>query len=218
MSDETSKPVEEHKHHHHPEVEVERIESVSSTTTPWSVRLVFGILGVVFLGAAIAAWEFRAFFEGHVAQSLPYIIIGLAVIGIGAIVESITTEIWLALIIGVAALAVTFLIVGRAQIYPAVDNGMFMVDRFTGAVQYCTPDGCKPLAEVKELPKPQPLPQTTPSDVPAAVTGALTAPQQQTPTSQEPAPAASQAPAVIPATSQAPAQQTKPSTANSGKH
>jgi hypothetical protein len=152
---------EEHEHHH--EVEVERIETVSSTTTPWTVRLVFGILGLIFLGSAVAGWWFRDVFDDKIAVYLPYVIIGLVVIGAGAIVESITTEIWLALIGGVIALAVTFLIVGRTQIIPA-DGALYTVDRFSGQVHFCTPDGCLPLKEVASLPKP-PAP---PADATAA--------------------------------------------------
>jgi hypothetical protein len=158
---------------HRPNIEIERIETVSSSTTPWSIRLIFGILGVVFLGAALAAWQFRALFEGHIALALPYIIIALAVFGVGAIVESITTEIWLALIAGIIALAVTYLIVGRDQVYPAPGTGLFMVDRFTGGVQYCTPDGCKVLQEVKDLPK---LPVPLPPEVQTVISGPLPPP------------------------------------------
>jgi hypothetical protein len=167
MSEEKVEAVaQEHEaHHHHTDVEVERIETVSSTSTPWTVRLVFGILGVVFLGCAVAAWQFRDLFNGHIADSLPYIIIGLVVIGAGAIVESITTEIWLALIGGVIALAVTFLIVGRAQIVPA-EGALYKIDRFTGAAEFCTPDGCVPLKQIAELPKPPAPPP--PSVNPAA--------------------------------------------------
>lgn len=151
MSDEKVEVTAEGHHHHHPEIE--RIETVSSTTTPWTVRLVFGVLGLVLIGTAVAAWEFRALFNDHIAQALPYIIAGLGVIGVGAIVESITTEIWLALIGGLIALAVTFLIVGRSQIIPS-EGALYVVDRFSGTVQFCTPDGCKPLKQVAELPKP----------------------------------------------------------------
>ena len=178
MSDDKIETVgEEHHGHHHHEVEVERIETVSSTTTPWLVRLVFGVLGLVFLASAIAAWQFRDLFNGHIAQALPYIIIGLGVIGIGAIVESITTEIWLALIGGVIALAVTFLIVGRSQLLPS-DGAVYVIDRFTGSVQFCTPDGCLPLKQVSELPKPPapPAPPPPPVADPAAAAPVAPAP------------------------------------------
>ena len=198
MSDDKIETVgEEHEghHHHHPDVEVERIETVSSTTTPWLVRLVFGILGLVFLASAIAAWQFRDLFNGHIAQALPYIIIGLGVIGVGAIVESITTEIWLALIGGVIALAVTFLIVGRSQLLPS-EGAVYVIDRFTGSVQFCTPDGCLPLKQVSELPKP-PAPPAPPPPPPVAEPAAV-APVA-------PAPAAAPVPPPPPPPAKAPA-------------
>jgi hypothetical protein len=168
MSEDKVEPVTEEHHHHHQDVEVERIETVSSASTPWMVRLVFGILGVVFLASAVAAWQFRDLFNGHIAESLPYVIIGLGVIGVGAIVESITTEIWLALIGGVVALAVTFMIVGRSQIIPS-EGALYVVDRLSGSVQFCTPDGCLPLKQVSALPKPPapPPPAAAPVKAPA---------------------------------------------------
>ncbi len=171
MSEDKTGAAEGH-HHYRPDVEVERIETVSSTTTPWTVRLIFGILGIVLLATALAAWQFRGLFSEHITQALPYIITGLGVLGIGAIVESITTEIWLALIAGVVALVVTFLIVGRSQLIPTEGSALFVVDRFTSAVQFCTQDGCKPLPQVAELPKPAPVvlpPEPSPVAPPAAV-------------------------------------------------
>lgn len=157
---------EPHHHHHHDDVEVERIETVSSTTTPWTVRLFMGLIGVVLIGSAIAGWWFRDFFNGEIAAYLPYIIVGLAVLGILGIVESITVEIWITLIVGVVALAVTFLIVGRMQIIPN-EGALYTIDRFTGAVQFCTPDGCLPLKQISELPKP-PAPPPPPAETTAA--------------------------------------------------
>jgi hypothetical protein len=193
-------------HHHHPEVEIERIETISSSTTPWTVRLIFGILGIVFLATALAAWQFRGLFDGHITQALPYIIAGLGVLGIGAIVESITTEIWLALITGVVALIVTFLIVGRSQVLPVEGSALFVVDRFTSAVQFCTQDGCKPLPQVAELPKSAPV--VLPELPPAA---AVLPPVASTvpPTAVATVPAATPAPVVAPPPAKAPAK-TKP--------
>jgi hypothetical protein len=181
-------------HHHHADVEIERIETVSSTTTPWTVRLIFGILGIVFIASAVAAWWFRDLFDGHIAQALPYVIIGLVVIGAGAIVESITTEIWLALIGGVIALAVTFLIVGRSQIFPA-DGALYVVDRFSGTVQFCTPDGCLPLKQVAELPKPPAPPAPPPPPAEMAPPPADVAPAAPAPVAPPPVPAKAPAPA-----------------------
>ena len=195
MSDDKIETVgEEHEgHHHHHDVEVERIETVSSTTTPWLVRLVFGILGFVLLASAFAAWQYRDLFNAHIAQSLPLIIVALAVIGAGAIVESITTEIWLALIGGVIALAVTFLIVGRSQLLPS-EGAVYVIDRFTGSVQFCTPDGCLPLKQVSELPKP-PAPPPPPPPPPPVADPAAVAPAPAAVLPPPPPPAKAPAPA-----------------------
>lgn len=192
MSEDKLEPVEGH-HHHHPEVEIERIETVSSTTTPWTVRLFMGLIGVVLIGSAIAGWWFRDFFNGQLAAYLPYVIVGLAVLGVLGIVESITTEIWLALIAGVIALLVTFLIVGRSQIFQS-EGALYVVDRFTGTVQFCTPDGCLPLKQVSELPKPPapPAPPPPPAEM-APPPAAPVAP------AAAPAPVAPPPPAVVPA-------------------
>lgn len=176
--------VEAH-HHHHDEVEVERIETVSSTTTPWTVRLFMGLIGVVLIGSAVAGWWFRDFFHDDVAAYLPYVIVGLAVLGVLGIVESITSEIWITLIVGVIALAVTFLIVGRMQVIPN-EGALYTVDRFTGAVQFCTPDGCVALKQVAELPKP-------PAPPPPAEVAPAPAPEAAVPP-PPPAPKAGPAP------------------------
>ncbi len=192
MSEDTA--VAEHHHHHE---EVEKVETISSTTTPWGVRLGFGIAGLILLVGAFVAWQFRDTMNGHLAQVLPWIIAGAIVLGAGAIMESITTEIWLVVIGGAFALAITFLIVGRVAIYPSMGQSMFVVDRFSGDVQLCTADGCKPLAKVAAFPvKPLPLP---PIAVPA------------TPAVQA-APAVQPAPPVVPATKAAPAMKTVPPT------
>lgn len=141
------------EHHHHHE-DIEKIETISSTSTPWGVRLGFGIAGLVLLAGAFVAWQFRDTMNGHLAMALPWIIAGAIVLGAGAIMESITTEIWLVVIAGAFALAITFLIVGRVAVYPSAGPSTFVIDRFSGDVQFCTPDGCKPLAKVATLPKP----------------------------------------------------------------
>lgn len=158
------------------DVEIEkRIETVSSTTAPWTVRLIFGILGVLFIASAIAGWWFRDQFSSQIAEYLPYVIIGLMVLGVGAIVESITTEIWITLIAGVIALGVTFLIVGRTQIIPS-EGALYVVDRFSGQVEFCTPDGCLPLKKVDVLPKPLPPAPPPPPPADAAAPAAPVAP------------------------------------------
>jgi hypothetical protein len=174
MSEDKVEPAVEKRDDDHVDIDIERIETVSSTTAPWTVRLALGLIGVVLIASAIAGWWFRDFFDGKIATYLPYIIIGLAVLGVLGIVESITKEIWMTLIIGVVALAVTFLIVGRSQLVPN-EGALYVVDRFTGSVQFCTPDGCLPLKQVAELPKP-PVPLVLPAEPMAAPPEAVPAP------------------------------------------
>ncbi len=190
MSDVTTAAGEAAHHHHHEEVE--KVETISSTTTPWGVRLGFGIAGLVLLVGAFVAWQFRDTMDGHLAQVLPWIIAGAIVLGAGAIMESITTEIWLVVIAGAFALAITFLIVGRVAIYPSVGQSMFVVDRFSGDVQLCTADGCKPLAKVAAFPVKAPVIAPVPAT-----------PAVQAAPAAQPAPVVPAAPAVKPASAPA---------------
>ena len=130
---------------HNREVIEERIKNVSSTTAPWGVRLGFGIAGLVLLAGAFVAWRFSAALGGSIGQALPWIIAAAVLLGAGAILETITIEVWLSLIVGLFAVAITFLIVGRAATYPSVGQSIFVVDRFSGEVELCTADGCKVL-------------------------------------------------------------------------
>jgi hypothetical protein len=137
-----------HAEHHH--AEIERVETISSTMLPWGVRLGFAIAGLVLLAGAIVAWMFRASLNGPAAEALPWVLVVALVLGALAIIESITVEIWLALIIGAFAVAIAFIAVGSVTVHPAISPvpgapGVFVVERFTGEVEYCTPDGCKVL-------------------------------------------------------------------------
>jgi hypothetical protein len=105
---------------------VERIETINGST-PWGVRLGFGIAGFLLLA--------------------------------GAIIESVTVEIWLALIVGAFAVAITFLIVGRVQTYPSAGQSVFVVDRFSGEVELCTAQGCNVLPRNGTFLTTPPLPQ-----------------------------------------------------------
>jgi hypothetical protein len=128
-----------------PAIVKERIETISSTTTPWAVRLGFGIAGLVLLAGAFAAWRFGNQLGGSIGEALPWIIAAAVLLGAGALLETITIEVWLALIIGTFAVAITFLIMGRATTFPSVGQSVFVVDRFSGEVELCTADGCKVL-------------------------------------------------------------------------
>lgn len=124
---------------------VERIETVSSTSSPWGVKLLFGFAEIVLLAGAFVAWQFAGSMGGTVGEALPWIIAAAVLLGAGAIIELITVEVWLALIVGVFAVAITFIIAGRVATYPSQGQSVFVVDRFTGEVELCTVDGCKVL-------------------------------------------------------------------------
>lgn len=174
MSEDKIEAIAEENHNGH-DVDIDRVEVTSNNRVPWAVRLVFGILGILFIASAFAAWFFRDMFDGHLAQALPWVIGGLAVLGVGAIVESITTELWMVIITGIVALLVTFLIVGRSQILTQ-DGALFVVDRFSGEVQYCTQDGCLSLKKVEALPKAEAAVAPEPAAAPADAAPAADAP------------------------------------------
>jgi hypothetical protein len=124
---------------------VERIETVSSGSTPWSVRLGFGIAGFLLLAGAFVAWRFAGALGGTIGEALPWLIAAAVLLGAGAIIESVTVEVWVALIVGVFAVAITFLIAGRVATYPSQGQSVFVVDRFSGEVELCTAQGCNVL-------------------------------------------------------------------------
>ena len=119
----------------HEHATVERIETVSSTSTPWGLRLAFGFGGMLLLAGAFVAWQFRDALGGSVGEALPWLIAAAVLIGAGAIIESVTVEVWVTLIVGVFALAVTFVIAGRVSTYPSQGQSIFVVDRFSGEVE-----------------------------------------------------------------------------------
>ena len=131
------------EHHHHEEIE--KIETISSTATPWGVRLAFGIAGLLLLAGAFVAWQARGALSGDVAEALPWIIAAALLLGAGAIMESVTTEIWIAVIAGVFLVLIAFVVVGRVNVYPAQGQTIYVVDRFTGEVELCSAEACKVL-------------------------------------------------------------------------
>ena len=130
------------EHHHE---DIERIETISSTATPWGVRLAFGIAGLLLLAGAFVAWQFRGVMAGSVAEAMPWVIAAAVLLGAGAILESVTTEIWIAVIVGIFAVGIAFIVVGRVSVHPAQGQAIFVVDRFTGDVELCDANVCKVL-------------------------------------------------------------------------
>src|ERR1700744_3928592 len=73
----------------------------------WAVGLLLG---------ALAAWQFQDKFGGELAIALPWLLAGAVLLGAAALVESITSEVWVTLIGGVFVLAAAFIITGRANV------------------------------------------------------------------------------------------------------
>ena len=142
MTDDTTKENHDLRHDH---ATVERIETFSGNRLPWAVRLAFGVFGLLLLSGAFVAWRFGSELGSEIAPSLPWLMAAAVILGVGAIVESITVEIWLAIIIGLFAVLVSFIIVGRVLAYPSSGQSIFVVDRFAGQVELCTPESCKVL-------------------------------------------------------------------------
>ncbi|MDE2111607.1 MAG: hypothetical protein KGJ79_10735 [Alphaproteobacteria bacterium] len=142
MSDEHGQAAHVADHNHDA---VERIETVSSTSVPWGLRLAFGFGGLLLLAGAFIAWQFHSLLGGTVGQALPWLIAAAVLLGAGAIVESITAEVWVALIAGVFAVVVAFVVTGRVSVYPSQGQSLFVVDRFSGEVELCTAAECKVL-------------------------------------------------------------------------
>jgi|HubBroStandDraft_6_1064221.scaffolds.fasta_scaffold23034_3 hypothetical protein len=127
----------EHHHHHEPHE-----HAPAAASEPWVARVLFGFAGLVLLAGAVAAWQFKSMFGGEVGEALPWIIAAAVLLGGAAILESISTSVWIALIAGIFLLAITYVIAGRVATYPSVGQSIFVVDRFTGEVELCNSEAC----------------------------------------------------------------------------
>ncbi len=111
----------------------------------WMVRIGLGVGGLLLLGRALA-WQMQDRFGGGLATALPWLVAGAILLGAAAVLESITTEIWVTLLAGVFLLGAAFIVTGRVTVQldqPA--HSVFVVDRFTGEVRVCNPAGCRDL-------------------------------------------------------------------------
>lgn len=112
----------------------------------WAVRLGLGVGGIVLLLAALAAWQFQTSFQGSLQLALPWLIAGAVILGAAAIVESITTEVWVTIIAGFFLLGIAFILTGRVTVaLDQVQHAAYVVDRFTGEVRVCNDAGCRDL-------------------------------------------------------------------------
>ena len=135
-------PVAEHTIDHIHDTVVEHDDGGPS----WWVRLILGVGGIVLLLAALGAWQFQDSFHGSLGMALPWFVAGAIILGAAAIVESITTEVWVTIIAGFFLLAIAYIVTGRVTVaLDQVQHTAFIVDRFTGQVRACTAVGCREL-------------------------------------------------------------------------
>ena len=147
MSDPKNSIPEPHVEHVHDVVHDTVVEHDHDNGSPnWAVRLALGAGGVLLLLGALAAWQFQDKLGGQMAIALPWLIAGAVLLGAAAIMESITTEIWVTLLAGIFLLAAAFIVTGRVMVQldePA--HTVFVIDRFTGEVRVCNTIGCHDL-------------------------------------------------------------------------
>jgi hypothetical protein len=117
-------------------------QAPAASSEPWAMRALFGFAGLILLGGAYVAWQFKGMLGGEVGQALPWLIAAAVLLGAGALIESISTLVWVSLIAGVFAIAVTFIVTGRVTTYPSVGQSIFVVDRFSGEVELCNAQAC----------------------------------------------------------------------------
>ena len=159
------KPVVEHQIDHIHDTVVEHEHDNGGPN--WAVRLGLGVGGILLLLGALAAWQMQDSFHGSLQLALPWLVAGAVILGAAAIVESITTEVWVTIIAGFFLLGIAFVLTGRVTVaLDQVQHSAYVVDRFTGEVRVCSAMGCRDLPgfgapEVKvNLPSKQDVKQT----------------------------------------------------------
>lgn len=140
-----------HKEHHDIHAHELLDHETASSTEPWVARVLFGLAGLILLAGAFVAWQFKDLLGGEVGQALPWLIAAAVLLGGAAILESISTVVWVAVIAGIFLLAITYVIAGRVATYPSVGQSIFVVDRFTGEVELCDSTACTVLERHGDL-------------------------------------------------------------------
>lgn len=129
--------------HHH-----EAAESNGHERPTWLVRLALGVGGILLLAFALIAWQMHMDFGGRFAMVLPWIVVVAILLGTAAVIESITSSVWITLIGGLFVVIAAFLIAGRFTVeFDAPAHSVFMVDRFTGEARLCNQQTCRSLAD-----------------------------------------------------------------------
>src|SRR6516225_3365051 len=110
--------------HHH-----EAAETNGHERPTWLVRLALGVGGIILLAFALIAWQMHMDFGGRFAMVLPWIVVVAILLGTAAVIESITSTVWITLIGGLFVVIAAFLIAGRFTVeFDAPAHSVFMVD------------------------------------------------------------------------------------------
>jgi hypothetical protein len=129
--------------HHH-----EAAEANGHERPTWIVRLALGVGGIILLAFALIAWQMHMDFGGRFAMVLPWIVVVAILLGTAAVIESITSTVWITLIGGLFVVIAAFLIAGRFTVeFDAPAHSVFMVDRFTGEARLCNQQTCRSLGD-----------------------------------------------------------------------
>ncbi len=136
------------------EAENKPASSFEGASPSWVIRVVFGLAGLVLLAGAFVAWQYHGLFNGAFGEALPWIMAAAVLLGTGAIIESISTWVWVALIAGIFAVFVAFVVTGRYIVTAPEHGQVFVLDRFGGDVQICGAEGCHNISE-GDLPQAQ---------------------------------------------------------------
>jgi hypothetical protein len=137
----------QHDHVQHDTTTIhDRVIEHDNGSPGWAVRLGLGVGGIVLLLLALAAWQMQGEFHGSLQLALPWLVAGAIILGLAAIVESITTAVWVTIIAGFFLMAVAFIVTGRVTVaLDQAQHNVYVVDRFTGEVRVCNPGGCRDL-------------------------------------------------------------------------
>lgn len=135
-----------HDHHDHHAVETTRVIHDDAEEPNWPARLALGVGGAVLLVLAALGWEMQDQLPPMVAKLVPWLGLVAVLLGAAAIIQSVTSEFWIALVAGAAAVVVAFLLAGRVNVQlDAAAHQVFIVDRFTGEARICSAKGCQTL-------------------------------------------------------------------------
>jgi hypothetical protein len=134
------------------ESDLQRVERDQSPT--WILRLAMALVGVILLIGAFVAWQMHWMVGGLYGAMLPWVLVLAVLLGAGAIVESIKTGVWMALLFGISLVFAAYVVTGRYVVnLDASSHGVFVVDRFSGETHYCSQNACQTLSEGVSLKK-----------------------------------------------------------------